>query len=307
MTKGRSLRLFLADGTPGGIITAEIMNWTGHVITAPRSRLADLVRRDEAGRTGVYFLSGTDLEGGALPLLYIGESDAVGERLKQHNADERKDFWEQTCFVTSKDQNLTKAHVRYLESRLIAIARQSGRARLVNSTTPPDFGRLPESDIADMEFFLEQIRILLPVLGMEFLRDVSSAPVLMQPQDRMAPTDGTMFELNSKKYHAEAQDIDGDFVVLKGAEANPDWISNHPSYKNLHQQLKDSHILAPAPDGRTLFQQDYSFNSPSAACSVVLGRPDNGHRIWRVKGTGKTYAEWQSGQMKNDSSGSNTP
>lgn len=185
MTKGRSIRLFLADGTPGGIITAEIMNWTGHVMTAPRSRLADLIQRSEAGRTGIYILSGTDPEGGYKPLVYVGETDSVGKRLAQHNKDEAKEFWEQTCIVTSKDQNLTKAHARYLESRLIQIASEAGRVSLTNNTAP-DAPLLPEADLSDMEYFIEQLRVVLPVLGLEVLKETS----LRRPDETAIPAAG---------------------------------------------------------------------------------------------------------------------
>jgi hypothetical protein len=58
MNNGRTVRLFLVDGTPGGLVTAEIMNWTGHVIAAPRSSLGDLWKRPEMKRTGDYKLIG---------------------------------------------------------------------------------------------------------------------------------------------------------------------------------------------------------------------------------------------------------
>ena len=170
MTKGRSIRLFLADGTPGGIITAEIMNWTGHVMVAPRSRLPDLIQRDEAKRTGVYFLLGDDPSGGYKPMLYIGETDAIGKRLKQHAQDEAKDFWDRVYVVSSSDHNLSKTHVKYLESRLIAIAKRAGRATLHNSTTP-DYTQLHEAEVAYMESFLEHMRLVLPVLGLDVLKE----------------------------------------------------------------------------------------------------------------------------------------
>ena len=170
LLKGRSIRLFLVDGTPSGIITAEIMNWTGHVMTAPRTRLPDFIKRSEIARTGVYFLTGVNPEEPTQTFVYVGESDNVAKRLVSHNKDETKEFWDKVCVVTSKDQNLTKAHARYLESRLISIVSAAGRASLVNSTSP-EYGFLPEADLADMEFFIEQIRITLPVLGMDFLRE----------------------------------------------------------------------------------------------------------------------------------------
>src|SRR5690554_7182301 len=122
MSHGRGIRLFLVDGTPNGLLTAEIMNWTGHALTGPRTKLTELVQRPECGRTGVYFLVGPDPDNAMRPLVYIGESDDVAKRLKQHNRPEPqggKDFWERVCLITSKDQNLTKAHVKYLESQLI--------------------------------------------------------------------------------------------------------------------------------------------------------------------------------------------
>lgn len=88
MSLGRSLRLFLVDGTSNGLLTAEIMNWTGHVLTGPRSKLAELVQRPECGRTGVYFLVGPDPENNLRFKVYIGESDDVAKRLKQHNRPE---------------------------------------------------------------------------------------------------------------------------------------------------------------------------------------------------------------------------
>jgi hypothetical protein len=302
MSKGRSIRLFLADGTPGGIITAEIMNWTGHVLVGPRSRLADLIQRSEAGRTGIYILAGTDPEGGIKPVVYLGETDNVAKRLAQHNKDEAKEFWEQTCVVTSKDHNLTKAHVRFLESRLISITNDAGRATLVNGTAP-DFGLLPEADLADMEYFIDQLRIVLPVLGLEFLRDQpKSTSVPSRPAKALIPatSEAQSFTLYFKKedLKAEAREVDGEFIVLAGSQARDNWIADKgTSYGNLRQQLVDSSILATDTSGRLRFQQDYPFKSPSAASAVILGRADNGRMSWRVKDTDKTYAAWQEEQV----------
>lgn len=301
MTTGRSIRLFLADGVPTGIITAEIVNWTGHVMVAPRSRLPDLLRRSEAGRTGVYFLTGDDLDGGLAPLVYIGETDNVGKRLAQHNRDEDKAFWERACVVTSKDHNLTKAHARYLESRLIAVVAQAGRAKLMNGTAP-DYGLLPESDIADMEFFIEQVRTVLPVLGLEFLREPPrfSVAAASRPTTAAAPEPAEstppVFEFISQKHdlRAESREVDGEFVVLAGSQAQRQWIGvQGHSYQALHQQLVNSGVLIANGDGPLRFASDHAFRSPSAASAVVVGRADNGRLSWRVKGTGKTYAQWQ--------------
>jgi hypothetical protein len=125
---GRTLRIFLVEGKPTGLVSAEVINWTGQVLAGPRSSLATLLGREEARRPGVYLLV-DDAAETSIPTLYIGESDNVAGRIKNH--DGQRDFG-RVCVVTSKDANLTKAHVLYLESRLIEFARSSGRATVSN-------------------------------------------------------------------------------------------------------------------------------------------------------------------------------
>jgi hypothetical protein len=281
------------DGTPNGLLTAEIMNWTGHALTSPRTKLQDLVQRPECGRTGVYFLVGPDPDNALRPLVYIGESDDVAKRLKQHNQPENKggkDFWERVCLITSKDQNLTKAHVKYLESRLIALAKQSGRCGLVNGTAH-DYTMLPESDQADMAFFIEQVRIILPVLGFDFLRE----PATLYTKSPSAD-ENTLFELELPKYgvKAQAREIDGSFVVLQGSEARPKWTAKANGYGNLYDQLVKDGVLGDEFSGKRQFSQNYEFNSPSAAAAIVSGRNANGRISWCLKDRKTTYGDWQS-------------
>lgn len=297
MTQGRSIRLFLVDGTPNGLLTAEIMNWTGHVLTGPRSMLTELVQRPECGRTGIYFLVGTDPEGNPRPLVYIGESDDVATRLKQHNRPEEKggkDFWEKVCLVTSKDQNLTKAHVKYLESLLIQNAGEVGRCTLVNGTAH-EYINLPESDRADMAFFVEQIRTVLPVLGFDFLRGrstPSSQQVFLEPEVQPS-SPRFVAEVPRHGIKAHGQEIDGEFYVLEDSLARGQWSGVEGGYQNLFQQLCDDGVLIEAEDGLRRFATDYAFSSPSAAAAIVTGRSANGREHWKVEGTGQTYAAWQ--------------
>lgn len=307
MSVGRSIRLFLVDGTPTGLLTAEIMNWTGHVLTGPRSKLSELVQRPECGRTGVYFLVGPDPENSLRPLVYIGESDDVGKRLKQHNRPEEqggKDFWEKVCLVTSKDQNLTKAHVKYLESLLIGNAHSVGRCTLVNGTAH-DYISLPESDRADMAFFLEQIRTVLPVLGFDFLRETNKPSKTVQAPN-VAPKESPRFVLELPKHQiwAMAQEVEGEFFVLKGSKARSQWIGTDRGYKSLFKQLCEDGVLVPGDDGANVFADDQAFSSPSAAAAVICGRSANGRTAWTVENNGLTYGAWQDQQINALESGS---
>ena len=301
MSYGRSIRLFLVDGSPNGLLTAEIMNWTGHVLTGPRSKLSDLVRRPECNRTGVYFLVGPNPDNPLRPLVYIGETDDVGKRLKQHNrTDDQggKDFWEKVCLITSKDQNLTKAHVKYLESALIRNATEVGRCKLLNAQGK-GYDNLPEADLADMAFFVEQIRMVLPVLGMDFLRDVRR-PSTEDTEAKQAGPESPTFMLEIAKHDIQAtgREHEGEFFVLKDSTARNEWSSTHPSYSNLYNQLCEDGLLAEDGKGRRRFIEDVPFSSPSAAAAIVSGRPANGRTVWRIADTGETYADWQTRQVE---------
>ena len=300
---GRSVRLFLVEGTATGLITAEIMNWTGHVLAGSRGGLPAFLKRPELDRTGIYFLTGPDPEDPDTLQLYIGESDNVRKRLIQHNKNESKDFWERTCVVTSKDQNITKAHARYLESRLIAIANAIGTVTVVNGTAPPPVA-LPEADASDMEFFVDQLRLILPVLGLDFMRlHKATAGTTTRATQKPGQADiAPLFWLARKKkgleLKAQAREIDDEIVVQAGSDAARHWkgTASH-SYSRLHAQLIKSGKLVPVDEDRLRFAENVAFRSPSAAAAVILGMTANGRTDWKVGGSNVTYGDWKSEQV----------
>jgi Domain of unknown function (DUF4357) len=288
---GKTIRIYLADGVPSGILTAEIINWTGKVIVAPRSQLAQLASRQEAKRTGVYLLVGPDPESPSRDLVYIGEGDNVLTRLLKHNNDERMDFWSRTVLIISKDDNLTKAHIRHLESELLSLARQANRARLVNGTEPEP-PPLPESDRADMHFFLSQVQMILPVLGFTFTQQL---PVVQAQSGRVSASSASpIFIMSPVGTHATAQEIDGEFIVRKGSTARKQGVESWESYRGLREQLLQERKLQDAgQDGLLVFTEDVPFSSPSAAAAVVYGGNQNGRTTWKLRDTGQTYQQWQ--------------
>jgi hypothetical protein len=300
MSTGRTVRLFLVDGSSSGLITAEIINWTGHALVAPRQAIGDALKRDEAGRTGVYFLVGEDPDQPTKNRVYIGEGDIVSDRIKTHAKDDSKDFWTRACFITSKDPNITKAHVRYLEGRLIELTRLSDRANLANSNDPTAKS-LPESDVADMEFFLEQIQLILPVVGFDFLRARPSAA--MKARTSFPTSSSSMpleLTITSKKHglDAKAVELGGELTVLAGSKGLSEEFAMN-SYKPLRQQLIADGRLKPIKNGSPLlvFTEDVRFGSPSAASSVIFNRNTNGRITWKIKNTDQTLKEWQDAQI----------
>lgn len=289
MMNGKTIRLYLVNGSPTDILTAEIINWTGKIIVAPRSQLAELAKREEVKRTGVYILVGPDPDAAMRDAVYFGEGDNVLTRLTAHDKDENKDFWTQCAVVISKDQNITKSHGRYLESRLISTAHQAGRAKIHNGTAPP-LPPLPEPDIADMEYFLGQLQMVLPVLGFNFLQP---KPVVTPPDGGSADTESPLFVLSAVGAEAKAREVGGEFIVLKGSTARKEGLKSWTFYKALRDQLVAENRLVQGdqPD-YFVFTEDVAFSSPSAGAAVVNAGNMNGRTSWKLADTGETYQQW---------------
>jgi len=265
-----TIKLFLVHGDPKRLRTAELSNWTGKAVSGPRTEFDSVLAREESDKSGIYFLTGTDSETGK-PAIYIGEAECVRDRVKSHND---KDFWNQVTFFVSKDENLTKAHIRYLEGQLLALAKTAGRAVVAN--TQGSGSKLPESDRGEMEVFLEKINQLLPVLGIDLLVPMAGSTT---PD---APTSKLLY-CEIKGLKATGFRSANGFLVQKGSEAVA---SERPSSekwpwtRNLRQKLKDDGVLT-ANDDRLLFTRDIEFGSPSAAAAVIHGGHANGLTAWK--------------------------
>jgi hypothetical protein len=195
-------------------------------------------------------------------------------------------------------RNLTKGHVLYLESRLIEIAKAAGRAAIVNAKAS-DNRSLPEPDRADMEYFIQQLDIVLPVVAFDILRPTPEHGGAPAPGQQSTGNTALVLSPRQAPGLAKAIESDGEITVLAGSKAmQEEYASN--SYAPLRQQLIDDGRLAPSADGANylVFTQDVPFKSPSAAASVVLNRNSNGRFEWKLDdGTGRTLKDYQDAQL----------
>jgi hypothetical protein len=267
-----TIKLFLPRGDAKSLRTAEISNWTGKAVAAPRTELDELLAREELDKAGVYILTGNDPLTNA-PRAYIGEAEVIRERLKQHKT---KEFWVSAIVFVSKDENLTKAHVRYLENRLLAEAAQINRFTLEQNQAGGS--KLPESDREDMEVFLARIRQLLPVLGSDIL-----APIV-QPAANAQP--GGVLYCRIKGAEGRGQRTSNGFVIFHGStavlEERPS-AENYPYVMAQRKQLIAEGVLT-EKDGFLVFARDAEFSSPSAAAAVIHGGSANGLIAWKTEG-----------------------
>ena len=264
-----TIKIFLVHGDPKRLRTAEISNWIGKAVAGPRSEFEGVISREEAEGSGIYFLTGSDPESGK-PSIYVGEAECIRDRLKSHL---QKDFWNQVSFFVSKDENLTKAHIRYLEGKLIEQARKVSRALVVNNQSSG--ARLPESDRADLETFLEKVNQLLPVLGIELL-----VPTVAKPEAKL---EVELLTCEIKGVKARGHLSPNGFVILSGSQAvlneRPS-TQKYPWALNMRLKLKEEGCLAIAADS-LVFTRDAEFTSPSAAAAVVHGGHANGLMAWK--------------------------
>ena len=264
-----TIKIFLVHGDPKRLRTAELSNWTGKAVAGPRSEFEGVISREEAEGSGIYFLSGSDPDSGK-PAIYIGEAECIRDRLKAHL---QRDFWNHVVFFVSKDENLTKSHIRYLEGKLIDQARDAGRAHLVNSQSSG--ARLPESDRADLETYLEKVNQLLPVLGIELL-----VPTTVKPE---AGLEVEILTCEIKGVKATGQLTPNGFLVLAGSQAvlaeRPS-AQKYPWALNMRQKLKAEGSLVVESEFLR-FAREVEFSSPSAAAAVIHGGHANGLTAWK--------------------------
>lgn len=273
-----TIKLFLVHGDAKRVRTAELSNWTGKAVAGPRSELDGVLARDEAAKPGVYLLSGTDSESGK-PAVYVGEAESIRDRLRGHLD---KDYWNHVFFFISKDENLTKAHVRYLEGRLIEQASSAGRALVMNEQSGGS--KLPESDREDMEIFLERIHQLMPVLGADALLPIGSTPA--------GHVEKHILVCEIKGLRATGHLTPTGFVVLKGSQAVLEERASAQRYPytvaSRRRLIEDGTLVKDGEHWK--FTRDSEFTSPSAAATVVHGGSANGLLAWK-NNDGRTLKE----------------
>jgi hypothetical protein len=271
--------VFLVYGDPKRLRTAEISNWNGKAIAAPRTELDQLLGRPEAEQSGVYILTGVSPDSGE-PVAYIGEAEVLKERIPAHRS---RDFWVQVVAFVSKDENLTKSHIRFLEGELIRKTRDASRYKLMNGQTSG--ARLPESDAADMSVYLDKMQQLLPLLGLDIVTPIVD-PAATEPSASHLTT-------TIKGLSAHGTRTPNGFVVFRDSQAvleeRGSAASQHPSVVDHRQRLLAEGALQQVDD-YLKFTRDVEFTSPSLAAAVVHGGGVNGLIQWKDSG-GRTLKE----------------
>lgn len=273
--RGKTIQVFLTDGTPRGIKLADITSNIEQAVFIPRNRMNDAANRSEVRRPAVYFLFG-ETEGEAKPQVYIGQSRNAFDRIRNH--DQQKEFWNYAVVIISKTKSFTLTHIEYLEQLAVSKAIDANRYILENGANPKEFS-VPEMLQSDLLDNFDTIKVLLSTLGFPLFESLKKDTQTTES-----------YYCTGRGGEAEGEYQDDGFVVYKGSIADIELTPTASStVQNLRNDLLETKVLLPK-DGVLVFQDDHLFNSPSAAAAQVLGRNANGWREWKTQ-IGKTLDE----------------
>lgn len=283
MDYGKQLRIFLTTGLPSAIKYAELVNWTGQAFSCPKNLLPELKAWPETQRPGVYVLVGVDNKGN--PVAYIGESEDVLGRIIPGQTQYPLEI-ESVLIFTSKDDNLTKGHITFLEQRLQDRAKKAKRITILVGREASE-KQLSKPERATMEEFLENIYLVAATLGFD-LFEIEKKTKTTKKLFSMKLADGVL----AKGYLV--QDgflVEADSTATKG-HAN----SLQGGYLQLKETLISQGILQ-LRGNKYVFSEDYTFKSSTAAACVVSGNQRSGPATW-IDENGKSLADFEAAEAK---------
>lgn len=260
-------------------MSVELSNWSGKAYKIPRVKIKDCIDRNDLSNTGIYLLFGKDED--SKDQVYIGEAESVLKRLNQQL--NQKDFWHEAVVFISKDENLNKAHVKYLENKLHEIAKRVNRYKVENYVIPTQ-SSISESDRAELDEFLEYIKMLVNTLGHKVFEE--------KREVKTKQKQGTFYIKAARGADGQGEPTSEGFVVFKGSKADSTIVTSlTPNFVHHRQRLLDQGVLI--NKGEYLeFTEDSIFSSPSMAAIILMGRSANGLTEWK-QSNGKTLKEYE--------------
>lgn len=273
MAYGKAIELFLVNGTADSLITAELSNWNGKALKIPRIEVA-ACNRDDIAQAGVYFLFCKEDDGS--DSVYIGEAENVKERLVQHirdyQAEKEKYYWSTAVIFIGRDLN--KALIRYLENRFVEIARACKRYKVLTKNTYRNTV-MKESQVAVMEEFVDNVKILINTLGYKVLE-----PLVQTDTDANVTEEEQDLFISSGSVTASGKVTSEGFVVYKGSVVNAK--TSAKSLTSGMVKLREK-LFADGKVKDLTTTEDILFSSSSAAADFIMGYSVSGPRTWKTK------------------------
>ncbi|MER2192142.1 MAG: GIY-YIG nuclease family protein [Solibacillus sp.] len=279
MTFGKTIKMFLIDGDSSGRLTCELSNWTGLAYRIPRTEVKKCVDRPNLNSTGVYMLFGRNEDD--KEAVYIGEAEEVYKRLQDHLRE--KDFWNEVIVFISKDENLNKAHIKYIENKLYEKAKGTNRYVVMNGNIPP-MPSISEPDRAEMDEYISNLMMMTNTLGHKLFEEIKDQTEINE--------DDILYIEAARGASAKGIQTQEGFVVLKGSKIAVDYVNSYSerSIAKRNELIQSEKVTI--INGEFVVMEDLLFSSPSAAADIVMGRSANGLTEWKNR-YGKNLKELQ--------------
>lgn len=297
-TRGKSINLFLMDGTSSGRIKCTLANWTGVAYKIPRTELEKCKGRDDLSQSGVYFLFGTSEESGE-NVVYIGQAgvrkngEGILYRLLEHKRNPDKDYWTEAVVFTTSNNSFGPTEISYLENRFCSLATEAKRY-IVKNGNEPTSGNITEEKESELEEFIDYAKIVMGTLGhkvferlfnnraIDIIPDVSNESEMLLYLKRKSKKSGQIIEAQCKR-------TSEGFVVLKGSHI--EIIDSESIPTGIKDMRKRARI-----DENSILLEDVLFRSPSYAASFLIGGHTNGLIDWKTA-DGKTLKDIESTEV----------
>ena len=279
-TRGKSINLFLKDGTARGRIKCTMANWTGVAYKIPRTEIDKCKDIPILKQSGVYFLFGTSDETGQ-NVVYVGQAgvrkngEGILLRLREHVQNPDKDYWTETVAFATSNNSFGPTEISYLENRFCTLARDAGR-NIVKNDKDPTSGHVTEEKESELEEFIDYARIIMGALGHKVFEPLKKT-VPTKLEDESETASGIVFELKQGKCDAKGERTSDGFVIFKGSRIKAHIAPSCPKHAQKAREQQSAYIL---DDG--MLATDILLRSPAEAACFVTGTSINAREAWKT-------------------------
>ena len=283
MKRGRTITLFLLDGTVTGAIKYTLTNWTGVIYKIPRTALGSCKNREHLQQSGVYFLFGKNDETNE-NVVYVGQAglrkngNGLLGRISEHARNPEKDYWTEAVLVTTTNNSFGPTEISYLESQFTKLATDAKRYTVKNGNDP-NLGNITEEKESELEEFIEYAKIIMGILGHKVF-----IPLDEITEDTPA---GNAVKIHLKERGADATGYltSEGIIVCSGSKIRATPV---PSCGEWIKNLRDKYKAYIGSD--FVLSKDIPFSSPSAAAGFCVFGEANGKTAWKDE-SGKTLKD----------------
>ncbi|QRN85830.1 GIY-YIG nuclease family protein [Clostridia bacterium] len=296
--RGKSINLYLMDGTASGRIKCTLANWTGVAYKIPRTELEKCKERYDLKQSGVYFLFGTSDQTGE-NVVYIGQAgvrkngEGILYRLQEHKSNPDKDYWTETVVYTTSNNSFGPTEISYLENRFCNLATEAKRY-IVKNGNDPTSGNITEEKESELEEFIDYSKIVMGTFGYKVFEPLNKDSSFIEESSVINESKELFLHMKRKSrksrkiIEANCKQTNEGFVVLKGSRIETIDSDSIPT------GVKESRQKA-AIDENGILQEDILSQSPSYAAAFVIGGHANGLTAWKTT-DGKTLKEIESSE-----------